>query len=198
MSSVTLKDLKARHRTFKRRHPMRREALFLGLVGLLYAAGSAVLALAGSVPAAPIIAGLDADNYYAWQIVFILPLIFAVWILSSGVLLALGTMGCHRSDVLCRASRAWGAPLLLAWVPLAVEAAFAALGMGQAEWVEILSKPGPWQTAYLAFFAVAAAWAVLKFVRTARTIHKRSWVTAVSTGVAAAIVAIGVFVLFVR
>jgi hypothetical protein len=198
VSSVTLDDLKARHKTFRRRHPMRREALFLVLIGLLYAASSAVLALAGNVPAAPVIAGLDVDNYYAWQIVFVLPLIFAVWVLSSGVLLALGTMGCHRSDVLCRASRAWGWPLLLAWAPSAVEAAFAALGMGQTEWVEILSKPGPWQTAYLSFYAAAAAWAVLKFVATARTIHKRSWAAAVATGVAAAIVAVGVFALFIR
>lgn len=198
MSSVTLEDLKARHKTFKRRHPMRREALFLVLIGSLYAAASAVLALAGSVPAAPVVPGLDVDNYYAWQIVFVLPLIFAVWVLSSGVLLALGTMGCHRSDVLCRASRAWGWPLLLAWVPSAVEAAFAALGMGQAEWVEILSAPGPWQTAYLAFYAAAAAWAVLKFVKAARTIHKRSWAAAVATGIAAATVAVGVFALFVR
>lgn len=198
MSSVTLEDLKARHKTFKRRHPMRREALFLGLIGLLYAAASTVLALAGSVPAAPVVAGLDVDNYYAWQIVFVLPLVFAVWVLSSGVLLALGTMGCHRSDVLCRASRALGWPLLLAWVPLAVEAAFASLGMGQAEWVEILSPPGPWQTAYLAFYGAAAALALVKFVKAARTIHQKSWAAAIATGAAAAIVAMGAFVLFVR
>ena len=196
--STVIETAKARHKTFKKRHPLRREALFLGLVGLFFAASSAVLALAGNVPAAPVIGGLDIDNYYAWQIVFILPLIFAVWILSSGVLLALGTMGCHHSDILVRASRAWGAPLFLAWVPSAVEAGFAALGMRQAEWVDILSKPGPWQTIYLAFYAVAAAWAIVKFVRTARTIHKRSWAAAISTGVAASAVAIGVFVLFVR
>lgn len=190
--------MKARHGAFRRRHPLRREALFLGLVGLAYAAASAVLALAGHVPAAPVIAGLDVDNYYTWQTVFILPLLFAVWILSSGVLLALGTRGCHHSDVLVQASRAWGWPLLLAWGPAAVEAAFAALGMGQAEWVDILSPPGPWQTLYLAFYAAAAVWAVVKFVRAARTIHKRSWAAAVSTGIAASIVAIGVFVLFIR
>jgi len=193
-----LEVLRSRHRTFKRRHPMRREALFLCLVALAYVASSAVLGLAGDVPGAPVLVGLDADNYYAWQILFIVPLIFAGWILSSGVLLALGTKGCHRSNVLCGASRAWGAPLLLAWVPSAVQAAFAILGMGQAEWVEILSKPGPWQTIYLAFYAAAAVWAAVKYVRTARTIHKRSWATAVSTGIAASAVAIGIFVLFVR
>lgn len=190
--------LKARLRTFRRRHPMRRAALFLGLGALAYAASSLVLALAGNVPTAPVVGGLDVDNYYAWQIVFILPLVLTVWVLSSGVLLALGTRGCHRSDVLDKASRAWGGPLLLAWVPSAVEALFAALGMGQAEWVEILSRPGFWQTAYLGFYAAAAAWAVVRFVRTGRSVHKKSWPAAVLTGLAAAAVAIGIYALFVR
>lgn len=190
--------MKARHRTFKKRHPMRRAALALGLAGLAYALTSALLALAGSVPTAPVVGGIDVDNYYVWQIFFILPLVFAVWILTSGVLLALGTRGCHRSDVLVKASRAWGAPLLLAWVPSAVETAFAVLGMGQAEWVDILSKPGVWQTLFLAFNAAAAAWAVARFVLAARTIHKKSWPAAVFTGLAASAVAIGIYVLFVR
>ncbi|MGZ5499265.1 MAG: hypothetical protein ACXWHI_11130 [Candidatus Aminicenantales bacterium] len=190
--------MKSKNRTFKKRHPLRRAALFLALAGLAYALSSAVLAIAGSVPTAPVIAGLDVDNYYAWQIFFILPLVFAVWVLTSGVLLALGPKGSHRSDVLVKAARAWGAPLFLAWVPMAVEAVFAVLGMGQAEWVGILSEPGVWQTVFLAFYAVAAAWVVLRFVRTARSIHKKSWPAAVSTGLAASAVAIGAYILFVR
>jgi hypothetical protein len=194
----SFRNLKSRQRTFKKRHPLRGAALFLGLAGLAYALSSALLVLAGSVPAAPVIAGMDVDNYYAWQIVFILPLIFAVWVLASGVLLALGTRGCHRSDVLVKASRAWGAPLIVAWVPLAVESGFAALGMGQAEWVDILSVPGVWQTLYLGIYAAAALWAVAKFVLAARTIHKKSWPSAILTGLAASAVAIGIFLLFVR
>lgn len=198
MKEISSGTLKARHNTFKKRHPMRRAALFLGLAGLAYALSSAVLAVAGSVPTAPVIAGMDVDNYYAWQIFFILPLVFAVWVLASGVLLALGRKGSHRSDVLVKASRAWGGPLLLAWVPLAVEAAFAVLGMRQAEWVDILSAPGLWQTLYLAVYAAAALWAVSRFVLAARTIHKKSWPSAILTGLAASAVAIGVFMLFVR
>jgi hypothetical protein len=198
VKSSSFKTLKARHQAFKKRHPMRRAALSLGLAGLVYAVASAVLAVAGSVPAAPVIAGLNVDNYYAWQIIFILPLVFAVWVLTSGVLLALGPKGCHRSDVLVKAARAWGAPLFLAWVPMAVEAVLAALGMGQAEWVGILSEPGVWQTVFLAFYAAAAAWTVLRFVQTARSIHKKSWPAAVSTGLAASAVAIGAYILFVR
>jgi len=198
VATLSRQALRAGYRAFTKRHPMRRAALGLGLTGLAYAATSALLALAGAVPVAPVIAGLDVDNYYAWQIVFILPLIFAVWVLSSGVLLALGTKGIHRSDVLAKASRAWGGPLLLAWVPSAVEALFAALGMGQTEWVGILSEPGVWQTLYLAVYAAAAVWAAARFVRTARSIHKRSWPAAIMTGLAAAAVAIAVYALFVR
>ena len=190
--------LRTRIKTFKRRHPMRSAALFLGLAGAAYAVTAAVLAVAGAVPTAPVVAGLDVDNYYAFQILFVLPLIYAVWILTSGVLLALGTRGCHRSHVLVAASRAWGGPLLLAWAPSAVQAGFAALGMGQAEWVGILSDPGFWQTLYIGIYAAAAAWAVARFVLAARSIHKKSWRAAILTGLAAAAVAIGIFVLFVR
>ncbi len=190
--------LRTRIKTFKRRHPMRSAALFLGLAGAAYAVTAAVLAVAGAVPTAPVVAGLDVDNYYAVQILFALPLIYAVWVLTSGVLLALGTRGCHRSHVLVEASRALGGPLILAWVPSAVQAGFAALGMGQAEWVGILSDPGFWQTLYIGVYAAAAVWSVARFVLAARSIHKKSWRAAILTGLAAAAVAIGIFVLFVR
>ncbi len=198
MAGNLIPTLKARQRVYRKRHPLRRSALLLGGVGLVYGIASAVLAVTGAEPLAPIVAGMDVDNYYAWQIVFILPLVFAVWILTSGVLLALGTKGCHRSDVLVAASRAWGRPLLLASVPSAVEAVFAALGMGQSEWVGILSELGFWQALYIAVYAAAAAWAVYGFIRAARTIHKRAWPAAIATGLAASAVAAGAFVLFVR
>jgi len=198
MKGSFLQRARSRYRTFKKRHPLRRTAIALGLAGLAYAATSAVLALAGAVPAAPVFPGMDIDNYYAWQIVFIMPLIYAVWILASGVLLALGTRGCHRSDVLVRAARAWGGPLMLAWAPWAVQAAFAGLGMGQAEWVDILSGPGVPQTLYLAIYVAAAAWSVASFVRAGRSIHMKSWPAAISTGLAASVVAIGAYILFVR
>ncbi|MCK7482347.1 MAG: hypothetical protein M0C28_38400 [Candidatus Moduliflexus flocculans] len=69
-------------------------------------------------------------------------------------------------------ARAWGGPLLVAWVPAFVQAAFMVLGMGQEEWVGILSEPGLWQTAYIAFFAAAAVLAVRDLILAARTVHK--------------------------
>lgn len=198
MAGKIIPSLKARHGAYKKRHPLRRSALLLAGAGLVTGVASVVLAAAGAVPLAPVVAGMDIDNYYAWQIVFIIPLVFAVWILTSGVLLALGTKGCHRSDVLVAASRAWAWPLLLASLPPLAEAGFAALGMGQSEWVGILSAPGIWRTLYIAVYAAAAAWALYGFIRAARSIHKRAWPAAIATGFAASAVAVGAFALFIR
>jgi hypothetical protein len=181
------------------RHPLRRAALFVAGVGVLYLVTSAVLAIAGAVPTAPVFFGLDVDNYYFWQMVFVLPLVMAVWVLASGVLLALGKKEHgRRTAVLAEAAWAWGRPLLVAWIPSAVEAAFMALGMGQEEWVGILSRPGIWQTTYLIFYAGAACLAVRDFVLAARLVRKKSWLSAILVGVAAAAVAIGATIAFIR
>ena len=198
MKIAVLKAWRPGSRAVKGKHSLRRAALRLCAVGGLYAAASAVLAVAGAVPAAPVIAGMGVDNYYAWQIVFVLPLIVAAWILASGVILALGEKGARKSAVLAGTAWAFSGPLFAAWVPTAVEAAFMALGMGQEEWVGILSEPGLWQILYIAVYAGAASGAVLRSVLVARTVHRRSWPAAVLTGLAAAVLAVGAHVLFIR
>ena len=199
MKGPLLRFLKPGHGVPKGKHPLRRAALRLAAVAALYAAASAVLAVAGAVPAAPVLGGMDIDNYYAWQILFVGPLVLSAWVLASGILLALGKKGARRSAVLVETARAWGGALAVAWVPLAVQAAFMALGMGQREWVDILSEPGLWQTAYLLVLAAAGASAVVRLVLAARaTVHKKSWTAAVLTGLAAAAPAVGAYVLFIR
>jgi len=192
------KRIKARRGFLKGRHPLRRALLFVGGVGVLYAATSAVLGIAGAVPTAPVFFGLDADNYYFWQMAWAVPLVLAVWVLASGVLLALGKKERGRTAVLSEAAWAWGGPLLVAWVPSAIQAGFMGLGMGQEEWVGILSQPGIWQTLYLAFYAGAAALAVRGFILAGRLVRKKSWLGAVLAGIAASAVAIGAYVAFIR
>jgi len=189
---------KARHPFFKSKHPIRRAAVMLAGVAALYIITSAVLGISGAVPTAPVFFGLDADNYYFWQMVFILPLAFVVWGLAAGVLLATGKNGCARGAVLAEAALAWGVPLFIAWVPSAVQAAFMALGMGQEEWVGILSEPGVWQAVYLGFFLVAGVWAVGDFIWAGRNVHKKSWTAAVLTGAVAFVIAAGAYVALVR
>jgi hypothetical protein len=198
MASALFRPGKTKHGFLKGRHPLRRSALFVGGLGVLYAGTSAVLAIAGAVPTAPVFFGLDVDNYYFWQMVYVLPLAMVVWILASGILLALGKKEHVRTAVLAEAAWAWGGPLLVAWIPSAVEAVFMALGMGQEEWVGILSRPGFWQTLYQGFFLFAGVYGVRDFVLAARLVHKKSWPAAVLTGIAAAAVAIGAYVAFIR
>jgi len=195
---VFFKRIKARRGFLKGRHPHHRAFLFVGGVGVLYAATSAVLGIAGAVPTAPVFFGLDADNYYFWQMALAVPLVLAAWILASGVLLAVGKKEHGRTAVLAETAWAWGRPLLVAWVPSAVQAGFMALGMGQEEWVGILSRPGFWQTVYLAFYAGAGALAVRDFILAARLVHKKSWLGAVLAGIAAAAVVLGAYVAFIR
>jgi ABC-type Fe3+ transport system permease subunit len=198
VARALFKPRAAGHRAFQGRHPLRRASFFLGGVAFLYLVTSAVLAVAGAVPTAPVLSGLDVDNYYVWQLIFVLPLVFAVWILASGTLLALGKKGCRRSELLAEAAWGWGGPLIVAWIPFLVQAAFMALGMGQEEWVGILSEPGIWQTVYFGFFVVAAIAAVRGFILAARIVHKRSWPAAILTGTGAAAVAIGAYVALIR
>ena len=188
----------ARQRSYKGRHPFGRAVIFLVGVGALYAVASAALAAAGAVPTAPVFFGLDVDNYYFWQMLFILPLILAVWGLASGFLLAAGKKGFARSTVLIEAASALRVPLLLAWAPSAVQAVFMSLGMGQEEWVGIMSEPGVWQTIYLGVFLVACVYGIRNFVRAARRVHEKSWPVAVLTGVAASVVTGGAYIAFIR
>jgi hypothetical protein len=181
-----------------RRHPLARAALLLVGVGALYAASSAVLGASGAVPTAPVVPGADVDNYYFWQMIFSVPFVLAVGFITAGVLLAFAGTGSGRGPVMIAAARAWAWPLLVAWVPSGVEAAFMALGMGQGEWVAILSEPGFWQTAYLAFYLMAAALAVRGFVRAARAAHPRSWPAALVKGLAASAAAILAYVALIR
>lgn len=182
----------------KGKRSVRAAAVLLAGVAVLYVLSSAVLGASGAVPTAPIFFGLDADNYYFWQMIFILPLVFAVWGLASAILTAFGKKGLDRRAVLVDAAMTWEVALLFAWVPSAVQAGFMALGMAQEEWVGILSEPGLWQTVYLGFYLVAAVYGTWDLVQAARIVHAKSWPAALLRGIAAAAAAILAFVAFVR
>jgi hypothetical protein len=70
--------------------------------------------------------------------------------------------------------------------------------MGQGEWVDLFSNPGPWQTAYLVFYAIAAALVLRNFLFAARILRKKPGAGAIIAGIAAAAVAVGVFIAFIR
>lgn len=201
LTSAISKPGKTMRGLLKMPHPARRAVLAVGGVGFLYVVTSAILAFAGAVPTAPLFFGLGVDNYYFWQMIFVLPVILAAWLVPAGVMRVLegrekGGPGFAGTAAL--AGVALGSPLFLAWIPYAAEAAFMAFGMGQGEWVGLLSNPGPWQTAYLVFYAAAAALALRNFMLAARLLRKERGLGAATAGLAAAAVAIGVYVVFIR
>jgi hypothetical protein len=201
LTSAIFKPGKCMRGLLKMKHPIRRASLALGGVGFLYIVTSAVLAVTGASPTAPVFFGMDVDNYYAWQMVFVLPMILAACLASAGILRLLGGRekdGPGFGGTAALAGVALSAALFVAWVPSAVEAAFMAFGMGQGEWVGLLSNPGPWQTAYLVFYAVAAALALRNFMLAARLLRKRPGLGALVAGIVAAAVAIAAYVALIR
>jgi len=201
LTSAIFKPGKAMRGLLKIHHPARRALLAIGGVGFLYILTSVVLAVAGAVPTAPAFFGLDVDNYYFWQMVFVLPMILAVWLVSAGVIRILDRREKDRpgfGGTAALAGVALSSALFLAWIPSAVEAGFMAFGMGQGEWVALLSNPGPWQTAYLVFYAVAAALALRSFMLAALILREKTGASAIIAGIAAAAISIGAFIAFIR
>jgi hypothetical protein len=201
LTSAIFKPGKTMRGLLKVKHPARRAILAVGGVGFLYIITSAALAVAGAAPTAPVFFGMDVDNYYFWQMIFVLPLILAAWLVSAGVIRILDRREKDRpgfGGTAALAGVALSSALFLAWIPSAVEAAFLALGMGQGEWVDLFSNPGPWQTAYLVFYAIAAALVLRNFLFAARILRKKPGAGAIIAGIAAAAVAVGVFIAFIR
>lgn len=162
---------------------------------------SLALAVAGAVPMAPIFLPLRTENYYFWQSLFTLPMLFTAWVVTSMAVHILGG-GRKRGGSLKRTLAAFGfaqaAPLLLVWAVQAVIAVFYGLGMGQQEMVDILSAPSTVQNVFLAIFGAALAWSLLLACLAASVSQKVKWPYALGLGVMAEILFVGPVVLFLR
>ncbi len=180
---------------------LRRAGLAVLAVGVMYAATSAALGVSGDVPLAPEFLNAGADNYYVWQMLFVIPYAAAAWLLSAGIIRLLGRRtkagGTFRGAVAC-AGIGVAAPLFLAWLPSAAWTAFRLLGMSQEEWVGILSPPGFWQSLYLFVYTLAGVWAVVLLALGAGLSQKIGAVRAVAAGLAAAVFLAGTYALFIR
>ena len=183
--------------------PIRAAARAIGFVGFLYVLTSVVMALGGAVPMAPVLLLIPPENYYFWQMFFILPWVLLVWVLISGLIHLLGKRERARpafERTAAAAGVAMAASLFVAWVPACLAAVFLALGMSQQELVDILSAPGGPQVIYIGLHIMAAAEAAVLLVLAAgHGHHQRAGRLrqALIGGLAAAVLA-GAFVLFVR
>ena len=181
---------------------VRRAAIAITSVGVLYAVTSAVLAASGAVPLAPEPFNAGADNYFFWQMVFSLPYVLAAWLVSAGVIRLFGRRGRGKKDPWrgAAACAAYGTalPLFVAWLPTAVWTAFTLMGMRQDEWVGILSPPGLWQALYLSTYILAAAWAAVLLAIGSGRSQKIGVAKSAVAGLAAATCLAVTYVAFIR
>jgi len=171
------------------------------VTGFLYAATSLARAVSGGVPMAPTWVKLAEVNYLIWQTLFALPALLLLWVLASGLIQLLGRRGQKAASFEATAGLAGYAvslPLLLLWVQQAVSAGFMLLGMSQAEYVEILSRPGFWQTLFIGIQVLAAVWAWLLLSLTARLSQKLPWWRALLTGLVVMLTAAVGYVALIR
>lgn len=152
----------------------------------------------GGVPLGPVVAGAPPHNYFAWQMLFALPLLVVTWLLSAFILRLFAGGRAAGRGVAGAAGFALALPVFLAASPHAALTILMALGMPQAEGAAILSSPGPWQTAFLAVHGLAALWAWFLAAQAANAGGKGCWGRAASAGLAAAAVEIAVIAAFVR
>jgi hypothetical protein len=181
------------------KRPMLRALFLMVVCGLAYALTSLLLGAAGAVPLAGVFLPVEVENYYFWQMIFALPAVLLMWV-GAGLVLRLVAGGERASfrETLSRAGLAAGAPLFLAWLPSAVEAGLMTLGMGQEEYVGIVSPPGAWQTLYIAVYCLAALYLVVLMTAAAWKGGKSTRARRLSAGLAAALFAAAVFVLLIR
>jgi hypothetical protein len=141
--------------------PMRQGFQAVLLAGCLYGLMSAVLAVTGAVPMAPVFLPVRLENYHFWQMVFVLPLLILIWGFVSVLVHFLGR-GSRKGGSLRRTLAVFGfslaGPVILLWVPQAAIAVFYGLGMGQQEMVDILSEPGLVQAIFFAIHGLALLW----------------------------------------
>jgi len=194
-------------RAFKRLaaepRPLRAAGRAVGFVGLLYFLTSAVMAMVGAVPMATVLLLIRPENYYFWQMFFILPWVLLVWVLVSGLIHILEKRERARpafERTAAAAGVALAASLFVAWVPSCLAAFLLTLGMSQQELVDVLSSPGGAQVLYVGLYLIAAVESVWLFVLAAEHGHhaKAGRPRQVLIGGLAAAVLAGAFVLFVR
>jgi hypothetical protein len=143
------------------------------------------------------------ENYYFWQMILVIPYALLAWILAAGLIRLLGKQT-HRGPAFEKTASLAGiavaASLFVAWIPMALFAGLMAFGMGQEELADLLSRPGGWQAFYILMHLMAgfAAVVLLSLAAGQGHIRKKGWLKPVVSGVLAAAVVAGTFVLFVR
>jgi hypothetical protein len=195
--------MKAVQRLLSEPRPIRAAVWAVGFVGALYTLTSMILALVGAVPLAPVLIGIRPENYYVWQMIYVIPCIVLAWALASALILLPGKKEKGRPDIertMSLAGVALASSLFIAWIPMALRTLFQAAGMGQAEFVELLSQPGAWQVLYVSLFVLAgmAAAVLLTLASGQGCLPKAGRGKTAAVGIIAAAAVAGTYSLFIR
>ncbi len=167
----------------------------------LFLISSAALAITGAVPLVPVYLPIGVENYYFWQIFFIAPLLFVIrsFLVMMGFFVGKARRGSRKN-------RKWAVlvgyilavPLMIVWIPSAVQAIFMILGMEQEEFVDIISEPGVWQAVYLAIYVTAMLWFIILLKEAIGAVMKMSSRRALVGALLSSVLPVVLFLLCVR
>ncbi len=175
-----------------------RMTLFLGV---LYAAVSALLGSAGALVTGPAIVPLSAENYYFYQMIAALPYLAVLWLVSSTWAHALARGLGGRGDWKATSSGlafAFALPAAMVLIPEAAFGVFLHAGMPQAEFMDLVARPGWLQTAGWAYHGFAAAWLIYLIAAALRAGHRFSRLKAALAALLTAAFYAAGFLAFIR
>lgn len=169
--------------------------------GFLYAASSALLGSGGALVTGPAIIPFSPQNYYFYQMIFALPLLAILWLLSSTWAYGLSRIFGGRGDWKTTASAlafSFAIPCLMVWIPPTVFGALLHAGMPQTEFMDLFSRPGWLQSAGWAYHGLAAAWMVYLSAAALRAGHGFSRLKAALAAVLTSAFFLAGFLVFIR
>jgi len=169
--------------------------------GFLYAATAALLGSGGALVTGPPVVPLSPQNYYFYQMIFALPLLAALWLLSSTWAHGLSKIFGGRGDWKTTASGlafSFAIPCLMVWIPPTVFGALLHAGMPQTEFMDLFSRPGWLQVAGWVYHGLAAAWMVYLSAAALRAGHGFSWLAAALAAVLTSAFFLAGFLVFIR
>ena len=183
----------------------RRMALAFGsvlLMGVLYTLTAAGNAAAGAQPLMPPLVAIPSESYYSWEILFMIPVYIAGWILAAGIAQALGKLFGGSGDfeeTLSVFGFALNIPWYITWMADSVVALLYLSGsMTQAEWKTLVEKPGLWQIVTYSYPLLSLVWLFVLVATAISVVHGlRRWQTLLTTTVTVIALQI-VMLIFIR
>jgi hypothetical protein len=171
------------------------------IVGVLYAAAAALLAAGGALVTAPAIIPLPPQNYYFFQMIFALPFLAVLWLLSStfafGLSRLIGGRGAWKTTA-AGLAYSFAMPCLAICIPQTVFGILLNTGMPQAEFMDLFARPGRLQTGGWAYHGLAVAWMIGLSIASLRAAHGFRRVKAVFAAVLASALFLAAFLVCIR